>query len=179
MGQTSGNAHPVKPFITVNFIGLQSTATGFLFPKNQKSLIIPSHSASQPGLVTDLESLPTGPIAKIASGGYVTAALTAEHDLYLWGVDGSLHLDGQPAPLDLGGSDFLDVGVGDGHVIVLTSDRRVLVMGKGENGQLGMGEGVEGLPEWREVDLNLEAGWRPLQVAAGPRCSFVLVSNET
>lgn len=106
-------------------------------------------------------------------------ALTAGRDLYLWGTDEFLHLDGQPAPLDLGDSDILDVGVGNSHVIILTSDRRVLVIGKGENGQLGMGEGVEELPEWREVDLKLEAGWRPLQVAAGPRCSFVLVSNDT
>lgn len=144
-----------------------------------ETLLITSHSASQPGLVSDLQSLPTGPMTKIASGGYVTAALTAGHDLYLWGVDEFLHLDGKPTPLDLGDLDILDVGVGDSHVIILTSDRRVLVIGKGENGQLGMGEGVEELPEWKEVDLRLEAGWRPLQVIAGSRCSFVLVSNET
>jgi alpha-tubulin suppressor-like RCC1 family protein len=150
----------------------------FLEKKKVNSLI-PSHSAAQPGLVTDLQSLPTGPITKVASGGYITAALTAEHDLYLWGVDEFLHLDGQPTPLDLEDSDILDVGVGDSHVIILTLDRRVLVIGKGENGQLGLGEGAEELREWREVDLALEAGWRPLQVVAGPRCSFVLVSNET
>lgn len=89
-----------------------------------------------------------------------------------------MHLDGQPTPLDLGDFDILGVGVGDCHVIVLTLDGRVLVMGKGGNGQLGMGEGVEELREWREVDLKLEAGRRPLQVAAGPRCSLVIVSNE-
>jgi len=55
----------------------------------------------------------------------------------------------------------------------------VLIIGKGENGQLGMGEGVEELQEWTEADLKLEAGWRPVQVAAGPRCSFVLVSDCT
>jgi regulator of chromosome condensation len=104
--------------------------------------------------------------------------LTAEHDLYLWGVDEFLHLDGQPTPLDLGDLDILDVGVGGSHVIILTSDRRVLVIGKGQNGQLGMGEGVEELQEWREVDLKLAAGWKPLQVAAGPRCSFVLLSSD-
>jgi alpha-tubulin suppressor-like RCC1 family protein len=152
----------------------QSTITGLII----KTLLIPSRSASQPGLVTDLQALPTGPITKIASGGYVTAALTAEHDLYLWGVNEFLHLGGQPTPLDLGNSDILDVGLGDSHVIILTSERRVLVMGNGKNGQLGMGEAVEELREWREVDLKLEAGWRPLQVAAGPRCSFVLVRNE-
>jgi regulator of chromosome condensation len=90
-----------------------------------------------------------------------------------------LHLHGQPTPLDLGELDILDVGVGDSHVIILTTDRRVLVMGKGENGQLGMGERVDEQREWREADLKLEAGWRPLQVAAGPRCSFVLVTNDT
>lgn len=53
----------------------------------------------------------------------------------------------------------------------------MLVSGKGKNGQLGIGEGVEELREWVEVDLRLEAGWRPVQVVAGHRCSFVLVSD--
>jgi hypothetical protein len=61
--------------------------------------------------------------------------------------------------------------------MILTSDRKVLIIGKGKNGQLGMGRGVEELDEWVEVDLKLEAGWRPVQVVAGPRCSFVLVSD--
>lgn len=64
-------------------------------------------------------------------------------------------------------------------MIILTSDRKVLIIGKGENGQLGMGEGVEELREWNEVHLELEVGWRPVQVVAGPRCSFVLVSDGT
>lgn len=90
-----------------------------------------------------------------------------------------MHLDGQPTPLDLGDLDVLDVGVGNSHVIILTTDRKVLSMGKGENGQLGMGERVSEQREWEEVDLKLEAGWRPLRVAAGPRCSLALVSNDT
>jgi len=102
-----------------------------------------SNCAAQPGLVTDLQSLPTGPITKIASGGFVTAALTAGHDLYLWGIDEFSHLDGQPTPLDIRDLDILDVGVGDSHVIILTSDRRVLVIGKGENGA-GDGRGSGG-----------------------------------
>ncbi len=138
-----------------------------------------TRSAAQPGLVSDLQSLPTGPITKIASGGFVTAALTAGHDLYLWGIDEFSHLDGQPSPLDIRDSDILDVGVGDSHVIILTSDKRVLITGKGGNGQLGMGDGVDELQEWRSVDLRLEAGYRPLQVAAGPRCSFILVTDST
>jgi alpha-tubulin suppressor-like RCC1 family protein len=105
--------------------------------------------------------------------------MTAGHDIYLWGVDEFLHLDGHPKPLDVRDSDILDVAVGDSHVIILTSDRKVLIIGKGENGQLGMGEGVEELREWNEVHLELEAGWRPVQVVAGPRCSFVLVSDST
>lgn len=136
-----------------------------------------SHSASQPGLVTDLQSLPTGPITKIASGGYVTAALTAGQDLYLWGADEFLRLGRQPTPLDLGDVDVRDVAVGDGHVVIATLDGKVLITGKGENGQIGMGEGIEELVEWREVDLNLGSESKILQVAAGPRCSLLLVGT--
>lgn len=90
-----------------------------------------------------------------------------------------MRLDGQPAPVDLGDLDIKDVGVGDGHVIISTCDGKVLVIGKGENRQLGMGEGVEGLAEWKEVDLNLEAGSMVLQVVAGPKCSFIIVTTKS
>ncbi len=84
---------------------------------------------------------------------------------------------GEPTPLDLNGKDILDVGVGDGHVIVLTGDKKVYVIGEGGNGQLGLGQGMgtKSLEEWQEVNLKLEREREVVGVVAGPKCSFVVV----
>jgi alpha-tubulin suppressor-like RCC1 family protein len=109
--------------------------------------------------------------------------LTEGKDLYLWGVNppgsGSLELSSEPAPLDLNGLDVLDVGVGDGHVIILTTDgenRRVWVTGDGRNGQLGLGAECEKVGEWMEVELKTRIGdgSELVGVVAGPKSSFVV-----
>ncbi len=63
-------------------------------------------------------------------------------------------------------------------MIIDTLDGKVLIIGKGENGQLGMGEGAEELAQWKQVDLKLEPGSIIMQVVAGPKCSFVLVATK-
>ncbi|CAK7198921.1 hypothetical protein SEUCBS139899_001589 [Sporothrix eucalyptigena] len=93
--------------------------------------------ADNPGRVTALEDLPTGPIVKLAAGGYVLAALTRGRDLYCWGGYPGRRpmvledLTGEPSPIvvlvtaDEGNdkeADIADIGVGDGHMIVLTAD---------------------------------------------------------
>jgi alpha-tubulin suppressor-like RCC1 family protein len=119
---------------------------------------------------------------KISSGGYVTAALTLENDLYVWG--GRLgqsklleELSGVPMPVDLTGEDFLDISVGMDHMIALSTQRRLFVVGAGGNGQLGLAE--KNLGKWTEVILPLETGKRIFSVHAGYKNSFVVVEEFT
>ncbi|KAH9212492.1 regulator of chromosome condensation 1/beta-lactamase-inhibitor protein II [Leptodontidium sp. 2 PMI_412] len=138
--------------------------------------------ANIPGIVEDLAELPGGGIRKISSGGYVTAALTDDNDLYVWGgragqkaiLEG---LEGTPLPVDLDGEDVWDVAVGMNHIIALTVGRKLFVVGEGGHGQLGAD--VNELEEWNEVKLPLEEGQRILSVHAGYKNSFVLVENDT
>ncbi|KAH7400003.1 regulator of chromosome condensation 1/beta-lactamase-inhibitor protein II [Cadophora sp. MPI-SDFR-AT-0126] len=135
-----------------------------------------------PNIVEDLTELPGGGIRKISSGGYVTAALTDDNDLYVWGgragqkaiLEG---LEGSPMPVDLEGEDIWDVSVGTNHILAITMDRKLFVVGEGGNGQLG--SLVKGLEDWREVKLPLKEGQNIVSVHAGYKNSFVLVENVT
>lgn len=138
--------------------------------------------AHLPCIVADLSDLPTGSIRKISSGGYVTAALTSGNDLYIWGgrpgqpklLEG---LSGTPDPVDLEGNDVLDVAVGVNHMVALTTEHKLYVVGANGNGQLGLD--VEELSEWREVTLPLNEKQQILSVHTGYKNSFVLVGNMT
>ncbi|KAG4433888.1 hypothetical protein IFR05_010625 [Cadophora sp. M221] len=138
--------------------------------------------ANIPSIVEDLAELPGGEIRKISSGGYVTATLTDDNDLYVWGgragqkaiLEG---LEGIPMPVDLNGEDVWDVSVGMNHMIAVTLDRKLFVVGEGGNGQLGAD--VKELEDWKEVKLPLQDGQRILSVHAGYKNSFVLVENDT
>lgn len=143
----------------------------------EPSEISPAH---EPGLVDALQHLPTGPIIKVAAGGYVLAALTAGHDLYIWGGHPgrktlSLDLSDEPTPLDIGDQDIADVAVGESHILVLTVSGRLLVLGTNSNGQLGSSEGP--MESWTHVDLGLPVGAKVVQVATGPRNSFIVVER--
>jgi alpha-tubulin suppressor-like RCC1 family protein len=129
--------------------------------------------------VEDLLDLPTGPIRKISSGGYVTAALTFGNDLYLWGGrPGQLkileQLSGTPEPVDLDGQDVLDVAVGTDHILVLTTEHKLYVVGANRNGQLGLD--LDQLSEWKEVALPLD-GKEIVSVHAGYKNSFLLLED--
>ena len=127
-------------------------------------------------------------IKKIAAGGYITAALSTENDLYLWGgrvgeancisdLQGSDE-DDEPvkvANVD-GQKDIKDVAVGSGHIVVLTKDGKVYAAGTGHNGQLGMGEGKRDfVRDWTEVK-GLE-GKTVTAVHCGPWNSFAIVAD--
>ncbi|KZF19936.1 RCC1/BLIP-II protein [Xylona heveae TC161] len=123
--------------------------------------------ASTPGFV---ESLGGIPIRKVVSGGWVTAAVSRDRDLYLWGGrpgEGQWirELPHSPARVDEegveedvalanvdGGVDIVDVAVGDGHVVVLTAEGKLFAAGRGGNGQLGCG-GMEFAEAWREMQF--------------------------
>jgi alpha-tubulin suppressor-like RCC1 family protein len=109
--------------------------------------------------------------------------LTAGNDVYIWGRQGHPDLDepltGSPTPLDLDGQDFLDVAVGMNHVVVLTTERRMFVVGAGGNGQLGLGPALKELKDWKEVSIPLGKGQQVVSVHAGYKNSFVIVEDAT
>lgn len=108
------------------------------------------------------------------------AALTSGNDLYCWGghpaqqpiIEG---LMGYPNPVVIGEHDIVDVGVGDSHLIALTTDGQVFVIGDNKNDQLGLD--VERATEWTRVDLGLHEKQKIKAVAAGPRSSFIVVEG--
>lgn len=141
-----------------------------------------SRPALEPCIVEDLLDLPTGPIWKIASGGYVTAVLTEGNDLYVWGGRPGQpnllqDLTGEPTPVDVEGEDVLDVAVGMNHMLALTRERKLFVVGENSNGQLGLIE--EELAAWKEVDLPLKDNHRIVSVHVGYKNSLVVVEEIT
>ena len=95
--------------------------------------------------------------------------------MYFWGRSGEPKelLTGTPTPLDLDGHDILDVAVGFNHLVVLTTERKVFIVGNGGNGQLGLD--LEILEDWKEVYLPLKEGQRVAKVYAGYKNTFLLV----
>ncbi|KAI7788660.1 hypothetical protein LA080_008550 [Diaporthe eres] len=138
--------------------------------------------ADEPGLVTALQDLPTGPISKIAAGGYVLAALTTGNDLYIWGGHPGRKpvpagIDEEPTPVDIEENDIADVAVGETHIIVLTTNGDVFVIGENGNGQLGLSSKSE--ESWSRVSLGPKGGRRVVGVQAGPTNSFLLVHKRS
>ncbi|KAH7040108.1 regulator of chromosome condensation 1/beta-lactamase-inhibitor protein II [Microdochium trichocladiopsis] len=142
-----------------------------------------STPADQPGLVEDLVDLPTGPIRKIAAGGYILLAVTEGNDLYAWGGHPGwstlIHeISETPMAVDIDGQDIVDCGVGDQHAIALTSNGRLYVTGDNTNGQLGIPRAKK-IQSWEEVSLSLREHGTITGVRAGGRTSFILVKSST
>ncbi|KAI1506511.1 RCC1/BLIP-II [Biscogniauxia marginata] len=143
--------------------------------------ITPLSPAEQPGIVEELEDLPTGKIVKIAAAGYVVLALTEGHDLYAWGghpgrqaiLEG---LSGSPSPVLIEENDILDCAVGDSHIIVLTLDGDVYVIGDNTNGQLGL-QAYKSIT-WVKVPLPSETAQSVVSVKSGQRSSFILMKRH-
>lgn len=140
--------------------------------------VSPASPADEPGLLTALQDLPTGPISKIAAGGYMLAALTTGNDLYIWGGHPGrktvpADLSDEPTPVDIEEHDIADVAIGETHIIVLTTKGDVFVVGENGNGQLGLPSKSE--ESWARVPLVFKDGRRVVGVHAGARNSFLLV----
>lgn len=136
--------------------------------------------STKPGLVDALDGVP---IMKVSSGGWITAALSREGDLYIWGgrtgdgelVEGLQDLEGSDVSLvDLGGGlDVVDIAVGGGHLAALTADGRVWMVGRGYNGQIGdVGVGFQ--REWKEVQ-GMPDGLRAVGLTCGGWGTFVVL----
>ncbi|ROW03953.1 hypothetical protein VSDG_00804 [Cytospora chrysosperma] len=138
--------------------------------------------AGLPAPVAALRDLPTGPVVKVAAGGYLLAALTAGQDLYVWGGHPGRRallagVGDEPVPVDIGGRDIADVAVGESHVVVLAAGGEVFVIGNNANGQLGLPD--KSVESWTRVGLDLQDGQRAVGVAAGPRNTFIMVQKKT
>jgi alpha-tubulin suppressor-like RCC1 family protein len=86
-------------------------------------------------------------------------------------------LTGEPTPIDFDG-DVLDFAVGNDHMLALSTDHRLFVVGDGGNGQLGLEDRARA-EEWKEVVLALKKNQRAVSVYAGYKTSFVMVSDDT
>ncbi|KAI0861392.1 regulator of chromosome condensation 1/beta-lactamase-inhibitor protein II [Xylaria cubensis] len=142
--------------------------------------ITPTSPAEKPGLVEDLENLPSGKIKRIEAGGYTALALTEGHDLYGWGGHPARQplvdtLSGSPSPVDVEENDILDCSVGETHMIVLTTDGDVYVIGENTNSQLGVPS--EGISKWKKVPLSPREE-AIVGVKAGQRSSFIVTKNS-
>ncbi|KAF2966519.1 hypothetical protein GQX73_g7058 [Xylaria multiplex] len=138
-----------------------------------------SSPAGSPGLVEDLEDLPSGKIRKIAAAGYTVIALTEGHDLYAWGGHPARQpilqtLSGNPSPVDVEENDILDCSIGETHMLVLTTGGDVYTIGENSNGQLGLL--LQRTANWVKVPL-FPRGEVVVGVRAGQRSSFIVTKN--
>lgn len=75
--------------------------------------------------------------------------------------------------------DVADVGVGEGHVVVLTTTGEVFGIGSNGSRQLGLGEGVEGVDEWTRLGGDVVSeGKEVVGVVAGERSTFLVVRRR-
>jgi alpha-tubulin suppressor-like RCC1 family protein len=105
--------------------------------------------------------------------------LTTGNDLYIWGGRPGQpklleELTGFPTPVDLDGQDIFDVAVGSHHMIALTVERKLFVVGEGSSGH---GLDTKELADWREAALPLKDSQQIASVHAGYKNSFVIVEN--
>ncbi|KAI9753273.1 MAG: hypothetical protein M4579_005246 [Chaenotheca gracillima] len=135
-------------------------------------------------------------ILKVSSGGYMTAALSSSHDLYIWGgrPGEEHHIKALPdvgsaevALVDICGQDgepkdIQDVAVGGGHILVLDEDGTVWGVGRNDNGQLGIDpQKSKFVDEWTQLELPCLTKEEPRtkrqarSVFCSPWSSFVFV----
>lgn len=91
---------------------------------------------------------------------------------------GGLGVSGEVTPVVVEEYDVADVGVGEGHVVVLTTTGEVFGIGSNGSGQLGLGEEVEAVDEWTRIGGGGE-GREVVGVVAGERSTFLVVRNNT
>ena len=75
--------------------------------------------------------------------------------------------------------DIADIAIGEAHMLALTTEGDVYVIGDNSNGQLGV-QGMASTNTWTRVDLRdvVGEGKYITGVSAGPRSSFLIVRNQ-
>lgn len=116
-----------------------------------------SHPASRPHMIPFLGGIP---IKKVVAGGWLCAALSVDRDLYIWGGrpgdQGQIEAlstgdDDMVRLVDIHGQDILDVGVGSGHILVLTTQHELWTCGDNQYGQLGLDSHEDFFARWTKV----------------------------
>jgi len=143
--------------------------------------------AERPTLVDALGGLK---IVKIAAGGWVGAAVSEDGAGYIWGTGSPgggdekaiepLRGDGDVMLVELEDEgevlDVIDIGVGEGYLLVVVEGGRLFGVGANRNGQVGLGDGSpEFVEDWTEIPSGL--GFR--HVVCGPKASFVFRDSES
>ncbi|KAM7206298.1 Regulator of chromosome condensation 1/beta-lactamase-inhibitor protein II [Rhypophila sp. PSN 637] len=224
------------------FVALSSKGTVYTWGDERYSAclgreVTDDSPADQPSPIAHLESLPTGPITKIATGsgtGTILAALTKGNDLYAWGqspraepcrspsifpcsvsqsplsssslpspaataagtetkpststssegaVLSSLNPTADPTPVDIADwKDIADFAIGERHLLALTTEGELFVIGDNSNGQLGLPGLERGTDVWTKVEVDddrIKSGEAVITgVVAGPRNSFVIIRTK-
>ncbi len=145
-----------------------------------------SNSADPPCAIPSLGGIPIG---KVAVGGWIGAAVSEDRDLYIWGgragEERRMHAlpklsDDEPVRLvDInGGVDILEVGVGSGHIMVLTAEGEIWAAGDGECGQLGTGE-RRFEQDWVRIRGEWEGRGKVVGLGCGVWWSWLVVDTRT
>lgn len=138
--------------------------------------------ADKPGAVEALGGLR---ISKVATSGWISAALSEDGALYVWGSTTSAAA-GRIECLEAANSekvslveisdtdndplDVLDVAVGNNHIAAVTEGGRLSVVGDNQNGQLGLGSGEDIATSWQKAP----AVSKVRKVFCGPKSTFVV-----
>lgn len=139
-----------------------------------------SAPADKPGVLEGLQGLH---IVKVACGGWLSAALSADGALYLWGstdptsespvrcvIPGEIALVEIPTIEDSELLDVVDMAVGDNHVAILAGSADLYAVGANGGGQIGLGDDVEFAEDWQYVHHFSQVQ----SVHCGPKSTFVL-----
>ncbi|KAI5799984.1 regulator of chromosome condensation 1/beta-lactamase-inhibitor protein II [Geopyxis carbonaria] len=137
-----------------------------------------------PYIVTALEGLS---LSKISSGGWISAALSSEEDLYVWGnatpgcqvIDFIPNDTGDVSLVDLGDDvSIIDVAVGSGHVCLLSRNGDVYTAGISRNGQTGIGNTGETFQKsWKKIERCWKGTAKTIHSGPFSWSTFIMVES--
>lgn len=176
---------------TGTFILLMETGEVYTWGDNRYESIARATSgdgsapADKPGVVEALGGLQ---ISKVATNGWISAAMSEDGALYVWGSTTSAAA-GKIECLEAANSekvalveisdtdndplDVLDVAVGNNHIAAVTEVGRLFVVGDNRNGQLGLGSSEDIATSWQEAP----AVSKVRRVFCGPKSTFVVCED--
>ena len=151
------------------------------------------YAADVPAVIPQLRT-----IKKIASKGYMGAALESNGTLWFWGLHSDfgtkfmkplkdIRAKGQilaqfPKTRDDGTFIWpvMDFAVGGDHIVAVDETGSLWVMGENFNGQLGLKERYgEDEPKYQDNWCSLAFPFRVKQVSCGPRSTFIYTDDVT